>query len=236
MPPRLPRIAVILDENTSSGGTRYEAPKTCFSAIRDAGGLPFGIPYLAEMVDCVITEFDGVLCGGGRFAYPDAWYVDGDSSRSPPSDRLDVERRIVEACLARDKPIFGICAGMQLLACVAGSRLWSNLATFAPSPVAHDQAGAEHPIAIVPQSRLHAVVGTATMSVNSSHREAVGSLSAAVSVSARAADGIVEAIEISGQTFAIGVQWHQERYAGTAHPGNRLFAAFVAAARDSTDA
>jgi len=47
---RKPRIAVILDENTSGDGSRYEASKSYFTAIRDAGGLPFGIPYLPEIV------------------------------------------------------------------------------------------------------------------------------------------------------------------------------------------
>ncbi len=68
---RKPRIAVILDENTSGDASRYEASKGYFGAIRDAGGLPFGIPYLPEIVDVVVEEFDGLLCVGGRFAYPD---------------------------------------------------------------------------------------------------------------------------------------------------------------------
>ena len=63
-----PRIAVILDENTSGDRSRYEASKGLFSAIRDAGGLPFGIPYLPEIVGTVIEEFDGLVCavGGSR--------------------------------------------------------------------------------------------------------------------------------------------------------------------------
>ena len=47
---RRPRIAIILDENTSADASRYEASKGYFTAIRDAGGLPFGIPYLPEIV------------------------------------------------------------------------------------------------------------------------------------------------------------------------------------------
>src|SRR5262245_7785267 len=78
-----PRIAVILDENTSVDASRYEASKGLFSAIRDAGGLPFGIPYLAEIVGVVVDEFDALLCGGGRFAYPDDWYLEGKVSKAP---------------------------------------------------------------------------------------------------------------------------------------------------------
>src|SRR6516165_6368487 len=120
---RKPRIAVILDENTSGDGQRYEAAKGYFRAVRDAGGLPFGIPYLQEIVEPVLEEFDGLLAVGGRFAYPDEWYVRGDASKAPPSERLAVERALVEGLLARDKPVLGICAGMQMLACLHGSKL-----------------------------------------------------------------------------------------------------------------
>ena len=100
-------IAVILDENTSGDASRYEAAKGYFTAIRDAGGLPFGIPYLPEIVDAAVDDFDGLLCAGGRFAYPEGWYVDG-ASKAPASERFEVERGIVEKYLERDKPILGI--------------------------------------------------------------------------------------------------------------------------------
>ena len=120
---RKPHIAVILDENTSGGATRYEASKCYFQAVRDAGGLPFGVPYLTEIVDAVLGEFDGLLSVGGRFAYPDDWYVGDGVSKAPTSERFAVERAIVEGYLARNKPVLGICAGMQMMACLQGCRL-----------------------------------------------------------------------------------------------------------------
>ena len=50
-----------------------------------------------------------------------------------------------------------------------------------------------------------------------------------VRVAAVADDGVIEAIELRGCPFAIGLQWHQEAFAGTPHPGNAVFDAFVAA-------
>lgn len=70
--PRPPRIAVILDENTSGDASRYEAAKGYFRAVSAAGGLPFGVPYLPQIVGVVLDEFDGLVSVGGRFAYPDA--------------------------------------------------------------------------------------------------------------------------------------------------------------------
>ena len=64
-----PKIAVMLDENTSCGGTHYETHKDYFSAIDQAGGVPYGIPYLADLVDPVINEFDGFFRSGAGFVF-----------------------------------------------------------------------------------------------------------------------------------------------------------------------
>jgi putative glutamine amidotransferase len=227
---RQPRIAVILDENTSGDGTRYEAAKGYFRGVYDAGGLPFGIPYLPEIVDVVLAEFDGLVSVGGRFAYPDDWYLTGQVSKAPPSERFAVERALMEGCLRQGKPVLGICAGMQMLACLHGCRLTPDLRTSQPDALEHDRRGTTHPITLVPDSRLAAIIGRPTIEVNTFHREAVAELAPAVIASAHAPDGIVEAVEIPGQRFAIGIQWHQELLVGQDHPGNRLFKNFVDAA------
>jgi len=228
---RKPRIAVILDENTSSGGARYEAAKGYFRGVRDAGGLPFGIPYLPDIVDIVLEEFDGLLSVGGRFAYPDEWYLPGEVSKAPSSERFAVERAIVEGFLARDKPVLGICAGMQMLACLNGCRLTPDLRAMMPEALEHDRRDQLHSVELAANSRLAAIIGERTMEVNTFHREAVAQLTPSVVASAFAKDGIIEAIEIPKNRFAIGIQWHQELFVNTDHPGNRLFQGFVAAAR-----
>lgn len=230
---RQPRIAVILDENTSGDGTRYEAAKGYFRGVRDAGGLPFGIPYLPEIVDVVLSEFDGLVAVGGRFAYPDAWYLPGESSKAPPSERLAVERAIVEGYLDRDKPVLGICAGMQMIACLRGCRLTPDLRAMWPNALEHDRRGSTHTVALAPGSRIAAAAGTSTLEVNTFHREAIAELSPDVVASAHAQDGVVEAVEIPGHRFAIGIQWHQELMTGQNHPGNGLFRGLVDAARMS---
>jgi putative glutamine amidotransferase len=226
---RKPRIAVILDENTSGDGSRYEAAKGYFRGVRDAGGLPFGIPYLPEIIDVVLAEFDGLLSVGGRFAYPDEWYLPGEVSRAPPSERLAIERAIVEGFLARDKPVLGICAGMQMLACLNGCRLTPDLRLMMPEALEHDRRGQLHAVELAANSRLAAIIGEPTIDVNSFHREAVARLAPAVVASAHAGDGIIEAIEIPASRFAIGIQWHQELLLGSDHPGDRLFRGFVEA-------
>ncbi len=226
---RKPHIAVILDENTSGDATRYEASKGYFRAVRDAGGLPFGIPYLPEIIATVLEDFDGLLSVGGRFAYPDSWYIEGEVSKAPPSERFEVEKAIVEGYLQRGKPVLGICAGMQMLACLHGCRLTPDLRATAQNALEHDKRGHLHLVSIVDGSRLADALGKPSLDVNTFHREAIAELSGGVSASAYAEDGIIEAIEIPSRPFAIGLQWHQELFAGTDHPGNAIFRSFIKA-------
>lgn len=224
-----PRIAVILDENTSAGGRRYDMTKGYFGAVAAAGGLPFGIPYIPEIVGPTLQDFDGFLAVGGRFAYPDGWYEADERSRYPASDRLAVERALMEGFLQADKPVLGICAGMQMLACLNGCRLTPDLKARNPNALDHDGPGYLHPVTIAEGSRLAAIVGSPTLVVNTFHREAVVASSDRVAVVAQAPDGTVEAIEVPDRAFAVGLQWHQEAFTGGEHAGNRIFAAFVAA-------
>jgi len=225
-----PRIAVIMDENTSSGGTRYEAAKGYFSGLIDAGGIPFGIPYHKEAIDLILNEYDGVMATGGRFSYPAEWYVGDEGSSSPASDRFELERILVKACLERNKPLLGICAGMQKLACLNGCRLTRDLRATVPFAFDHDGSDKLHPVNIAPGSQLASIIGVSRIEVNSFHREAVVELGNLVTASARADDGVVKAIEIASQSFAIGLQWHQELLSGGRHRGNAIFRAFVEAA------
>jgi putative glutamine amidotransferase len=224
---RKPRIAVILDENTSTDGTKYEASKNYFRAIADAGGLPFGIPYLRNIVDETISGFDGLLSVGGRFAYPENWYIGDEISLAPRSERFEIEQAIMQGYLERDKPVLGICAGMQMLGCLHGCRMASDVQTLVSDALTHDKRGYMHTVSLAAGSRLAGIVGLPAMEVNTFHREAMAHLISPVVASAHADDGIIEAIEIPSRRFAIGVQWHQELLASTDHPGNAIFRGFV---------
>jgi putative glutamine amidotransferase len=228
---RKPRIAVIMDENTSVDGTRYDMTKAYFVAVQRAGGLPFGIPYIPEMIKPVVEEFDGFLSVGGRFAFPDHWFLDGQTSKAPASERLEIEVALMRGFLERDKPVLGICNGMQVLAALNGCRLSPDMRSLGSHVMEHDKRGHLHSVAIKQGTALSRILGQGGMTVNTFHREAVVELSDKVVASAYAEDGTVEAVEIPSRRFALGVQWHQELFATQDHPGNRLFDAFVQAAR-----
>lgn len=227
---RKPKIAVIMDENTSSGDERYDISKSYFRAISRAGALAFGIPYAPDMVSHVIEGFDGFLSVGGRINFPRGWYVEGDQSRYPLSDRLDVEMALMKGFLERDKPVLGICNGMQMLACLNGCRMASDVHSSWPEALEHDQEGMLHDVEIPRGTRMADIFKAETFSVNTLHREAIVDVSSAVVVTARGTDGVVEAVEVPSYSFAVGLQWHPERLDAESHPGARIFDAFVKAA------
>lgn len=231
MKSKRPLIAVLMDESTSSGGTRYEAHKGYFHGLTAEGAAPFGVPYAPELVSEVVASFDGLLAVGGRFAYPSEWYVGGKTSQSASSPRLEVERSAMTSFLAAHKPVLGICAGMQMLACLHGSRLTPDIADWSPSALPHDQRGMSHRVDIGEGTLLRRIIGQPAIVVNSFHREAVVEVGEELTVSAKAEDGVVEAVELASHGFALGIQWHQELLVGETHPGNRIFAAFVAECR-----
>jgi putative glutamine amidotransferase len=174
---------VLLDENTSSGGTRYDMTKGYFTAVHRAGGEPYGVPYFPDMVDTVVRDFDGFLAVGGRFAYPDEWYLPGQVSPSPASERLPVERALMEGFLHHDKPILGICAGMQMLACLHGCKVAPDVRALGQHIGEHDRRGSMQRVDVAPGSILAHIVGQ-TLTVNSFHREAIAEVSDSVLVSA----------------------------------------------------
>jgi putative glutamine amidotransferase len=133
--------------------------------------------------------------------------------------------------LAHGLPIFGICGGAQVLNVALGGSLYQDIPSQVPK--AHKHAGLPdraHLVDIVPGTRLAAIVSAPEMRVNSLHHQAVKVPGQGMIVSANARDGVVEAVELPGHSFVIGVQWHPERLFAHDEPSRQLFAAFTRAA------
>jgi putative glutamine amidotransferase len=137
-------------------------------------------------------------------------------------------------------PLLAICRGAQVLNVAAGGTLVQDIPTQVTTNLAHSVAEPKnlecHEIVVEPGSRLAAALGPTVQAacscrVNSRHHQSIGRPGGGLSVSARAADGVVEAVEAGNARFCIGVQWHPENFwqTGEFRP---LFDAFVLAARE----
>ncbi len=117
----------------------------------------------------------------------------------------------MQGFLAIDKPVLGICNGMQMLGCLNGCRMVSDISSHNPAGLSHDNGALVHDVLVEPDSRIASILGSTCFSVNTFHREALVEISSAVTVAARACDGVIEAIDVPAYAFAVGLQWHPER-------------------------
>lgn len=207
--------------------------------VERAGGLPVLIPLgLSEATLRALYErLDGVLFSGGGDVDP-ALY---GATLHPALGGVSAERDRTELALARwvvaeAKPFFGICRGQQLLNVALGGSLYRDISEHAGALKHTYESEAEaslrpHAIRVEEETRLARILGQPVLTVNSLHHQAVRVVAPSLTVSARAPDGLVEAVELPAHPFGLAVQWHPECLLD-APEMLRLFEAFVRAARE----
>jgi putative glutamine amidotransferase len=215
----------------------YGNNRSYVHAIEDAGGLSVLIPFLEDLSELgtILSRLDGILLSGGTDVLPE-WYGEEPHPLLQEGDpQLDaLEFAVTCWALQENKPILGICRGIQLLNVALGGSLYQDVNDQCPGTIKHmnrDQPGSQlaHPVYIEAGSRMAEALGTTKLWVNSFHHQAVKVPGKGVRVTGRAEDGVVEAIEVVGHRFALGVQCHPEEIYQTVPAWARLFAAFVEA-------
>ena len=222
---------------------KHEIDPEYMAAIMQAGGLPFIIPADVEQeVEQSASLLDGLVLTGGKDIDP-KYYGEEPHPKlgevSPARDRMEIA--LVRQMRAADKPIFGICRGIQLLNVAFGGDLYQDVEGQMDRPVLQHAQRAprshrSHAVKLEKGSVLEDIVGEPLLQVNSFHHQAVKRVAASLRISAFSNDGIVEAIEGREEDFLFGVQWHPERLAvaGDA-PSSRIFNSFIQACADRRD-
>ena len=215
-------------------------PRGYVEGVEGASGLSIILPNSDDPshAPSYIERIDGLLLTGGDDVYP-ALY--GEAPH-PHLDIVDARRdrfeiALLRAARERGMPVFGVCRGIQIINVALGGDLYQDLPSQADSAVGHAQKTLEegpwHDVEIRRGTRLAEILGEARTAVNSYHHQACRRVADGLSVTAHAPDGIVEALEDPSQPFFLAVQWHPEVLEGGLAPSSRrLFAAFVAAARE----
>lgn len=182
-------------------------------AVQRAGGIPVWIP--ADVGPEVLERLDGLLLSGGDDIDPAEFGHEPDPALGNTNSQRDAhERGLLDAALATDLPVLGVCRGAQMMNVHLGGTLHQHLpAHVEPSG---DPAATHHCIAFAPGSVAHAVYGD-EIEVNSLHHQGIDQLGNGVIPVGRTVggpdDGLVEAVEVDGKT-ALGVQWHPELLGG----------------------
>jgi len=157
---------------------------------------------------------------------------------NPPRDAA--ECRALSAAVERDIPVLGICRGHQLINVFFGGTLCQDIeVAMAEDASSHLQTSPwgshHHDATIEPGSRLAQAIGRDRLEINSFHHQAIQKLAPNLEVTARADDGLIEAVESRDHRWVVGVQWHPERHEARAEdtdPNIRLFNAFAEVVRE----
>ena len=167
----------------------------------------------------VFEEFDGLLLTGGTDVYPGRYGKEEDTARcwKPDFKRDTLELALIRAALQQQKPILGICRGLQILNVYLGGSLIIDLPTDLDTIVKHqciNKNQCVHSVTLVEGKLLSDITGIMEGTVNSNHHQGIDRLSPQLNGIANTEDGLIEAIYWRNQNrspFLLGVQWHPER-------------------------
>lgn len=219
-----PVIGITLGDGGEDEHRSQRISSDYIEAVAAAGGLPVLIPFIGGTggedpapadAAAVCAVADGLILTGG----PDVDPLHYGQEPLPRLGRISPARDALELSLARHAiehrvPLLGICRGMQVMNVARGGTLYQDIRSTIHDPVQHRVRAPRwygaHTVAVDEGTLLARLVGAGEVRVNSFHHQAVDEAAPGMAVTARAADGIAEAIELPGHPFALGVQWHPE--------------------------
>ena len=170
---------------------------------------------------------DGLLLPGGGDMDPKFYGQARIPACGEPNLLRDAaEPLLLRAFLAADKPVLGICRGIQVMNAVLGGDLYQDIKPFEHLPH-NDHWANVHTVTVRRGTLLSRILGQDTVLVNSQHHQAVDRVAPGFTLAALSEDGIVEAIEKPDARFCLGVQWHPEWLSDADPAMQSLFDAFV---------
>lgn len=207
-------------------------PQIYFTGVNLAGGIAVLLPPQpvdGDVTDRVLDRLDGLVITGGPDVDPSRYgQQPHPQTNEPARERDEWEFALLTGALARGIPVLGVCRGAQVLNTALGGTLHQHL----PDVIGHThhQKGnaifGTSDVRTVPGTRLASLIGERS-DAQCYHHQAIDRLGDGLVVSARDADGVIEAVEVPGEHFVLGVQWHPEERLDDL----RLFRAVVEAAK-----
>lgn len=192
-------------------------PNSYIDAVERGGGTPIILPPTFTVdVGQLLEAVDGLVLTGGVDVDPQIYGEDP----LPQMGRIDPKRdhfelEITRRALSVGKPTLAICRGIQVLNVAAGGTLFQDIPSQVKGSIKHSAQTPtfypSHSVRVKAGSKLHGIFGKEELGVNSFHHQSVKDLGEGLVATAWAPDGVIEAMEIPGEVFILGVQWHPER-------------------------
>ena len=206
-------------------------PRTYAVAVQRAGATALILPpddTLAESTGPLLDRLDALLLAGGGDVDPAAYGASEHPETAgarPERDRFELA--LAHAALERELPVLGVCRGMELLNVACGGTLEQHLERV---DLHRHTPGSfcDHEVRLEPGSLAARAAGAEFLGVRSHHHQAVAELGEGLSASGWSEpDGVIEAIELPGHRFALGVLWHPEEDVSSGVVGGLVEAARV---------
>jgi putative glutamine amidotransferase len=205
------------------------SPVSYTRAVERAGGTPVVLPPVpAQSVSGLIAVLDGIVFTGGRDLDAALFYEEAHEENDPPDFRRDrFELALIRAAIDEDIPFLAIDRGMHLLNVARGGTLTQHLPsrlgneTHRPDPVKLTV----HEVQLSAASKIGRALGASDVKVPAGHRQGINRIGSGLLTVAWTQDQVVEAVELQGHAFGVGVQWHPQEADDLL-----LFEALVAAA------
>lgn len=193
------------------------APRSYANAVQRAGALALLLPpdAIAQTdPDLLLDRFDALLLAGGADVDPASYGAEPHpETKGTWPERDAFELALARRALERDMPVLGVCRGMQMLNVACGGTLTQHL----PDVIGHEDhrptpgTFADHDVRLEPGSLAAAAAGAERLTVKSHHHQGADRLGDGLAVTGWSTDdGVVEAIELPGSGFVLGVLWHPE--------------------------
>jgi putative glutamine amidotransferase len=239
--PFAPFVIVTSTTEIIRGVSRVRVNEAYTTALAAAGLIPVVLPPIDPTFAIgALNDVAGLVLTGGEDVDPASF---GQVSH-PATSRPHAERDAYELVLARTAsdlriPTLAICRGVQVMNVALGGTLVQDIPSQRPEALDHEAKGKRaervHRVSLDATSKLAELLGTASITTNSSHHQSLDSVASTLRVTGRSEDEIIEAVEaIDPAWWMIGVQWHPEELTATPEDWDRrLFAAFAEAVRES---
>lgn len=175
-----------------------------FDYVTLCGGMPISLPQYDDLNDIkqIAEVFDGYLFSGGDDVNPNIYNEEKIDKCGFISDERDYfEIELVKALIENNKPIFGICRGIQVINAALGGTLYQHY---------DGHQGTRHDVMISKDSLLYEIYKKDKINVNSYHHQGIKQISDKLNIAAIDESGKIEAICKSDCGYLLAVQWHPE--------------------------